>query len=294
MSRASLGITYGLCAYVLWGLFPVYFHAVSSVPALELLAQRVVWSFVFVGGLIAWRIGWQWVPGVVRSPRTLAVFTASAAMVFVNWGVYIFAVSHGRIVDATLGYFMNPLVNVLLGAVFLHERLRSLQWIAVSFAAGGVLWLTGYAGTVPWIGLALAAAFGLYGLLRKIASLGAFEGLLLETALMIPAACAYLAWIDHRGESVFWGASAGLQLLVLASGPVTAMPLLFFAASARRIPLSTLGLIQYLGPSIQLVLALSFYGESLPAAKLWGYVAIWTALVLYSAEGLWQNRRSSA
>ena len=286
-----IGILYAISAYLLWGLFPLYFRAVASVPAGELLAQRVVWSFVFVSALVSLRLGWGWLAPVARDRRVLGIFALTAVLVFVNWGLYIWSVAAGRIVDASLGYFMTPLVNVLLGAAYLKERLRPAQWTAVACAGLGVLWLTLSAGAPPWIGLALAATFGLYGLLRKTAILGAFEGLALETAMMLPLALLYLSLLGHQGGDVFRSASFGMQCLIAASGPVTAMPLLFFAAAARRIPLSTLGLIQYLGPSIQLLLAVLLFGEPFPPAKFAGYAAIWTGLLLFSAEGLWRNWR---
>jgi chloramphenicol-sensitive protein RarD len=284
-----IGIFYAIGAYLLWGLFPLYFRAVASVPAGELLAQRVVWSFVFVCALVSLRLGWRWLGPVVRDRRVVAIFSLTAVLVFVNWGLYIWSVSAGRIVDASLGYFMTPLVNVLLGAAYLKERLRRAQWISVGCAGLGVLWLTLSAGAPPWIGLALAATFGLYGLLRKTAVLGAFEGLALETAIMLPLALVYLLWLGQQGSDVFRTAGPRMQCLIAASGPVTALPLLFFAAAARRIPLSTLGLIQYLGPSIQLMLAVLLFGEPFPPAKFAGYAAIWAGLLLFSVEGLWHN-----
>lgn len=286
-----LGLFYAFCAYTLWGLFPLYFRAVRTVPAGEILGQRVLWSLAFVAILVTVRIGWRWLGPVLRDLRVMRVFLLTAALVFINWGVYIWAVNQGRVVDASLGYFMNPLVNVLLGAVFLKERLRLVQWTAVGLAAAGVAWLTVAAGGLPWVGLSLAAAFGLYGLLRKTASLGAFEGLALETLLMLPVALAYLAWLGANGEDVFWTVTPTLRWLIVASGPVTALPLLFFAAAARRIPLSTLGLVQYLGPTIQLILAVFLFGEPFSGAKVLGYVAIWAGLVVYSGEGLWRNWR---
>lgn len=286
------GVAYALCAYALWGLFPLYFKAVASLPPLDILAHRVVWSLGFVAVLVSWRIGWRWLPPVLSDRRVLKVFALSTLMVFLNWAIYIWAVARGRVIDASLGYFMNPLVNVLLGWLVLHERLRPVQWISVLMAAGGVLWLTWVAGTPPWIGLSLAAAFGLYGLLRKTASLGAWEGFALETLFMLPFALLYLGWFAARGEETFPGLPLTMQLLVIASGPVTALPLLFFAAAARRIPLSTLGLIQYLGPSVQLLLAIFLFGEPFGGAKALGFAAIWTALVLYTGDMLWRGWRA--
>jgi len=286
------GVAYALCAYSLWGLFPLYFKAVAHLPPLDILAHRVLWSLSFVAVLVSWRIGWGWLGPVLRDRRILRVFALSTLMVFLNWAIYIWAVARGRVVDASLGYFMNPLVNVLLGFVVLHERLRPVQWMSVALAAGGVVWLTWVAGAPPWIGLSLAAAFGLYGLLRKTASLGAWEGFALETLFMLPFALLYLGWFAARGEETFPGLPLTMQLLVIASGPVTALPLLFFAAAARRIPLSTLGLIQYLGPSVQLLLAIFLFGEPFGGAKALGFAAIWAALVLYTGDMLWRGWRA--
>ena len=199
----------------------------------------------------------------------------------------------GRVVDASLGYFINPLVNVLFGALLLHERLRRAQWLAVGIAAAGVAWLTWQAGTVPWIGLVLAVSFGLYGLLRKTAALGALEGLALETLLLAPVAAAYLVWLAHSASSGFVDGGTATRLLLLAAGPVTAVPLLLFAAGARRIPFSTLGLLQYLGPSLQLLLGVWLYGEPF-AARAPGYLLIWIALAVFSIENLVQGWRARA
>jgi chloramphenicol-sensitive protein RarD len=286
------GVAYALCAYALWGLFPLYFKAVASLPPLDILAHRVVWSLGFVAVLVSWRIGWRWLPPVLSDRRVLKVFALSTLMVFLNWAIYIWAVARGRVIDASLGYFMNPLVNVLLGWLVLHERLRPVQWVSVLMAAGGVVWLTWIAGAPPWIGLSLAAAFGLYGLLRKTASLGAWEGFSLETLFMLPFALLYLGWFAARGEATYPELPLTMQLLIIASGPVTALPLLFFAAAARRIPLSTLGLIQYLGPSVQLLLAIFLFGEPFGGAKALGFAAIWAALVLYTGDMLWRGWRA--
>jgi chloramphenicol-sensitive protein RarD len=287
--EVNRGIVYALVAYTLWGFFPVYLKALAAVPAPEILAHRMLWSLVFVGALLAIRRRWDWVRTVVREPRVLRWFVASATVVTVNWGVYIWAVNADRVVDSSLGYFINPLVNVLIGAAFLHERLRPAQWVAVACAASGVLWLTVQAGEPPWVGLVLGVSFGIYGLLRRTAALGALEGLALETLLLVPLALGYLVWLTLHDRNVFLAASPTLQLLLLAAGPATALPLLFFAAGARRIPFSTLGLLQYVGPTLQLILGVWLYHEPFPPAKIAGYAAIWVALLIYSAEGLWRS-----
>jgi chloramphenicol-sensitive protein RarD len=285
------GVWYAVAAYTLWGIFPIYIKWLQAVPPPEILAHRVVWSLVFVLALLAIQRKWQWLRSLVARPAMLGRFVVTATVVSINWGIYIWAISSNRVVDASLGYFINPLVNVLLGAVVLREHLRPAQWAAIAVAALGVVWLTVQAGTLPWIGLVLAVSFGAYGLLRKTATLGALEGLTLETALLFPLAFGYLFWLALYQQNAFVDASASLRWLLVAAGPVTAVPLLLFAASARRIPLSLLGLLQYIGPTIQLLLGVWLYHEPFAPAKATGYALIWTALALYTAELLWQNWR---
>ncbi len=288
------GIVYAVLAYVLWGVFPVYFKALQHVAATEILAHRMVWSLAFVAFVLTLRRRWEWVTAVAACPALAGRFVATAALVSVNWGIYIWAVNAGHVIDASLGYFINPLVNVALGSLVLRERLRATQWTAVALAAAGVAWLTWHAGALPWIGLALAFSFAAYGLLRKTASLGAAEGLALETALLAPLALAYLAWLGASDHSAFVTGSAATRWFLAAAGPVTALPLLAFAAAARRIPFSTLGVLQYIAPTLQLVLGVWLYREPFEPGKALGYAAIWIALVIYSAEGLWQNWRLAA
>lgn len=285
------GVLFAAAAYLLWGLFPIYIKWLQAVPPAEILAHRMVWSLAFVALLLALRHHWRWLREVIEQPALLARFAGSAAFVSLNWGVYIWAVNADRVVDASLGYFINPLVNVLAGWLLLRERLRPVQWWAVAIAAAGVTWLTWQAGTVPWIGLTLAFSFAAYGLLRKTASLGALEGLALETALLFPLAFAYLAWLAIDGRNAFVAAPASMQWLLAAAGPVTAIPLLLFAAGARRISFSLLGLLQYIGPTIQLALGIWLYDEPFPASKAAGYALIWAALALYTVESLWRTWR---
>ena len=287
------GIAYAAAAYLLWGVFPIYFKALQQVAPLEILGHRIVWSLAVCAALLLALRRLQWLADLRRQPRVLAWFAASSILVAGNWFVYIWAVNAGRVVDASLGYFINPLVNVLIGAAFLHERLRPAQWAAVGVAAVGVAWLTWQAGALPWIGLVLALTFAVYGLLRKTAALGAVEGLALETLLLAPLAAAYLLWLAHGGHSGFADGDAATRLLLLAAGPVTAVPLLLFAAGARRIPFSTLGLLQYLGPSLQLLIGVWLYREPF-AYRAPGYVLIWIALAVLSIEGLLQGWRSRA
>lgn len=290
----NAGILYAGAAYLLWGLFPVYFKALAQVPATEILAHRMVWSLAFCAVLLLALRRWAWLRTVVAQPRVLAAFVVSAAVVSINWGVYIWAVNADRVVDASLGYFINPLVNVLFGALLLSERLHRDQWAAVGIAAAGVAWLTWQAGGVPWIGLVLAFSFATYGLLRKRAALGSIEGLTLETLLLFPLAFGYLAWLAQIDRNTFFAAGAATQWLLAAAGPVTALPLLFFAAGARRIAFSTLGILQYIAPTLQLLVGVWVYGEPFEPAKAIGYALIWIALAVFTAGGLRRMRRPQA
>ncbi|HEY0846751.1 MAG TPA: EamA family transporter RarD [Noviherbaspirillum sp.] len=285
----NTGILYAASAYALWGVFPLYFKSLQEIPPMEILLHRMVWSLLFVMIVLAWRRQWSWLGGVLRQPKVLAGFAASAALLSANWFIYIWAVNSGHVVESSLGYFINPLFNVLLGSLILHERLRPVQWIAVAIAACGVAWLTWHGGSLPWIALLLAATFGLYGLLRKTAALGALEGLALETLLLFPLAFGYLMVLSLDGRTSFAAASTTSQLLMAAAGPITAIPLLLFASGARRIPLSLLGLLQYIGPTLQLLLGVWLYHEPFGGARLAGFALIWSALAVYSLEGLWQN-----
>jgi len=283
----QLGMLFAASAYVLWGLFPLYFRALQQVAPLEILFHRIAWALLFLVIVLTVRRQWGWVPKVARQPKVLLGFAASSVLLSVNWFIYIWSVNNGHVIDSSLGYFMNPLVNVLLGFLFLHERMRVLQWAAIAVAAAGVLWMTWTAGHPPWIGLALAFSFGSYGLLRKTAALGALEGLSLETILLFPFALAYLGWLAYQGQNAFVQSALPAKCLIAAAGPITAVPLLLFAAGARRIPMSTLGLLQYIAPSLQLMLGVWLYGEPFgPRAP--GFFAIWAALALYSLESLWQ------
>lgn len=283
------GIIYACVAYIVWGLFPMYFKALHDVPPLQVLMHRVIWSLLFLVLVLTARRHWFWLGRALRDKKVLGSFIASALLLSMNWLVYICAVNQGRVVDASLGYFITPLLNVLLGFVILGERLRWLQWGAVALAAIGVAWLTWHNGSLPWIGLVLAATFGTYGLLRKIASLGALEGLTLETLVMFPVAALYLVWQASVGSDAFLHGTGTTQTLLAAAGPITAIPLLLFAAGARRIPLSLMGLLQYISPSLQLLLGVALYHEPFGGARLTGFALIWAGLALYSAESGWRS-----
>ena len=290
----NAGLVYAACAFTWWGLFPIYIRLVTSVPAAEILAHRVVWCLLFVGAALSWRGQWAWLRPVARQPRVLFAFMASALLIGGNWLAYIWAVSNGHVLDASLGYFITPLVNVLLGTTLLHERLRPPQWVALSLAAFGVVWLAWQAGHPPWIALTLAVTFGAYGLLRKVAVLGALEGLTLETMLLAPIALAVIGLAASRGTGSFPAADLPTNLWIIALGPVTAVPLLLFAAAARRLSMTTLGLMQYIGPTIQFAVGVWLFHEPFSTARLIGFGFIWLALLVYTAGGLRLARRNVA
>ena len=288
------GILYAASAFFCWGLFPLYFRLLKQIPSLELLLHRMLWSLLFLLLVLTWRQQWRWLPVLLRKPKVLAGFMLSALLLSTNWFLYIWAVNNDHVVDASLGYFINPLVNVMLGFLLLKERLRAGQWLAILVAGGGVLWLTWQAGQLPWIALVLACTFGTYGLLRKTAALGALEGLSLETMLLSPLALGYFIWLSWHGSNAFFHAALHEQVLLMLAGPITAIPLLLFAAGARRIPLSLLGMLQYIGPTLQLATGILVFHEPFGAARMLGFVIIWTALAIYSLESVWYNKTANA
>lgn len=287
----SSGILYGLSAYVLWGLFPLFFKQLQAASALEVVLHRMVWSLVFVFIVLAVLRRWRWLADVRRSPALLGKFAVSALLLAGNWLSYIWAVNNGHVLDASLGYFILPLINVALGFVFLHERPRKAQWLAFALAASGVLWMAVQSGHVPWLALLIALTFGFYGLMRKVAVLGALEGMSLETLLLAPIALVALLWGNRTGQLP--AHDAHTWLFFVLSGPVTAIPLLLFAAGARRVPLSTMGFLQYITPSILALMGVFLYGETFAGPRAVGFVLIWLALALYTAEGLWTGRRAA-
>jgi chloramphenicol-sensitive protein RarD len=280
------GIIYATLAFLCWGLFPIYFHALDEVPPLQILAHRMLWSLAFLLALLLLRRQWKWL-GMVRQPRVFFSFVLSALLLSANWLVYIWSVTNNHVIEASLGYFINPLVNIMLGYLILKERMRPIQWVAIAIAALGVGWLTWQAGTVPWIALFLAFSFGSYGLLRKTAALGPLEGLSFETIVLFPLAAGYVIWLTMNGENVFITThSDTTRWLLVMAGPFTAIPLLLFASGARQIPLSILGLLQYLSPTLQFLLGVLLFKEAFTADRLVGFALIWAALALFAGEGL--------
>jgi len=280
------GIIYAALAFLCWGLFPIYFHALDGVPPLQILAHRMLWSLGFLLIVLVLRRQWKWL-NVVRQPRVFFSFVLSALLLSANWLAYIWSVTNHHVIEASLGYFINPLVNIMLGYLILKERLRAVQWVAIAIAALGVAWLTWQTGTVPWIALFLAFSFGGYGLLRKTAALGALEGLSFETIVLFPLAAAYVIWLTVNGQNVFINTDSDTtRVLLVMAGPLTAIPLLLFASGARKIPLSVLGLLQYLSPTLQFLLGVWLFKEAFTADRLVGFVLIWSALILFAGEGL--------
>lgn len=279
-----IGVASALGCFGLWGAFPVYFKLLGHVPALEVLAHRVLWSAVLLLGLILAQGQWSALRAEFRDPRRLCFYLVTALLISGNWLLYIWAVQHGRILEASLGYYINPLVNVLLGVLFLRERLNPRQWSAVALAAAGVLVLVVGHGVLPWISLTLALSFGGYGLLRKKAGHAATLGLCVETVLLAPLALVFLAGLAARGGGALGGANGQTDLLLLAAGPVTVAPLLLFLQATRLLRLSTVGLIQYLTPTLQFLLAVALYREPFTPIHLAAFGCIWLALALYSID----------
>jgi chloramphenicol-sensitive protein RarD len=294
LSERRLGIAYVLGAYALWGLMPLYVRSLHAVPSMQIVAHRIVWAALLLVGFVVATNRLDFVRQLARQPRMAWTFVASSAAISVNWLVYIWAVGQGRVVDASLGYFINPLFSVVLAVAVLKERLRPLQWLAVGVAALGVLWLALLAQQLPWIGLTVAVSFGSYGLLRKTAAIDALGGLTLETVLLLPLALGYLVYLSFTPQGMFAGGGPSLLALLFAAGPLTAIPLLAFSAGARRIPLSLVGILQYLSPSLQLAIGLFVFHEPLPLAKLLGFGLIWLAVALYSVEGVAFRARAIA
>lgn len=285
------GVIYALCAYTLWGLAPIYFKTISAVPAAEILTHRMIWSCVLLLVLTLLARQWHKVQAVLRQPRVLLTLAFTSVTVGGNWLLFIWAINNGHMLDASLGYYINPLFNVLLGMLFLSEKLRRLQWWAVGLAVIGVAAQLIAFGSLPWIALVLASSFAIYGLIRKKLALDALTGLLIETLIMLPPAAIYLWGIADSPTSHLTENSWHLNLLLIAAGAVTTAPLLCFTAAATRLKLSTLGFFQYIGPSLMFILAVTLYGEGLALDKMITFACIWSALVLFSLDGLRSGRR---
>lgn len=293
-NEGRAGLLYGIGAYGMWGLVPLFWPLLKPAGAVEILAHRMVWSLAFVGlALLAVR-RWSWIPELVRSPRKLGLITVAAAVITVNWGLYIWSVNTGHVVEASLGYFINPLVTIALGVLVLKERLRPAQWAAVGVGLSAVVVLAVGAGRPPWISLTLAFSFAVYGLVKKKVNLGGLESLAAETAVQFLPALGYLVWLGTTGGLAFGSHGAGHTALLAATGIVTAVPLVCFGAAAIRVPLSTLGLLQYLAPTFQFLLGVVYFHEEMPPERWAGFALVWLALTLLTWDALRTARRSRA
>jgi chloramphenicol-sensitive protein RarD len=292
VAAQRVGYLYVVTAYLLWGLFPLYWRLLLPSTAVEILAHRIVWSAVFVLGVIAVLRSWQTLRALLR-PRTLLRIGLAGALIALNWGTYIYGVNAERVVETSLGYFINPLVTVLLGVVVLRERLRASQWVAIGFGAVAVGVLTVDYGHIPVVALALAGTFGLYGLVKKRLQVPAAHGLALESGLLVLPAGGYLVMLALTGESTFGTISGTHTALLLGSGVVTAIPLLLFAGAANRIPLTAIGLVQYLAPILQLACGVLIFHEPMPPARLLGFSLVWLALAIFTADGIHRMRTES-
>jgi chloramphenicol-sensitive protein RarD len=284
------GILNGLGAYVLWGFFPIYWKLLQNVPALQVIGHRIGWSFLFLILMILVTRQWRAFRLAAMTPKTLAIYFIAAVLLSVNWLIYVWGVNSGFIVETSLGYFINPLISVLLGVVFLRERLRSAQWLPISLAAAGVIYLTFTYGRLPWIALSLAFSFGTYGLVKKLAPLGSLYGLTLETALVFPIALAYLVFANSSGYGAFLHEGLWTDILLIGTGVVTSIPLLLFASAARQIPLTMIGILQYVAPTIQFLIGVFLYHEPFDQSRLIGFSLVWIALVIFWVENYLARR----
>lgn len=279
------GTWVAMAAYAIWGLFPIYWKWLQEVPAWQLVCHRIVWTCLMLSCVIALSGQWQAFTAAVRMPGAIRIYLLAAVLMSINWLVFMLAVNSENVTQTGLGYYISPLVSVLVGVVILHERLRPAQWLSVALAAAGVAVLTLAHGSLPWMALALALSFGAYGLVKKIATLGAVHGLMLETGLLLPAALAYLAYCDLTGQGAFLRSGTTADMLMVASGLVSMSPLLLFAFAAQRIPLARLGFLQYITPTLQLLLGVWMYHEPFGHGSLIGFGMVWAALLIFGIDG---------
>ena len=287
---AASGFAAAVTAFLIWGLFPLYLKPLAAVPAPEIMAHRIVWCCLLVFGWLAVRGELNLVRAALADRVSRLRLMGSAVLISINWLIYVWAVSNGHVVEASLGYFINPLLNVVLGVMVLKERLNRAQWFAVGLAGLGVLYLAIIAGRPPWIALSLAASFGMYGLIRKVVAVEAVPGLATETLLLAPFAAAFLVWSEMHGSGALGHSSFPIGALLVGSGLATALPLALFAYGARLIPLSTIGLVQYIGPTLQFLIGVLVFHEPFTPSRAVGFVLIWTALAIYAADSLWRSR----
>ncbi|MEV6860549.1 EamA family transporter RarD [Streptosporangium subroseum] len=286
MPETRRGVLYGIAAYTMWGLFPLYWPLLKPSGALEILAHRIAWSLVAVVVILAVRRHWSWFGELLRTPRKLGLLTLAAALITVNWGVYIYAVNTGHVVESALGYFINPLVSVLFGVLLLKERLRPWQWGAVGLGVVAVVVLTLDYGRLPWIALVLAASFGTYGLVKKIAKVGAAESMTIETLVLLLPALGYLLYLEQQGTATFGSTGPGHAMLLVGAGVITAVPLLCFTSAAIRVPLTMMGLLQYIAPVLQFIVGVFVAHEVMPPSRWIGFAIVWIALSLFTWDSL--------
>ncbi|MBM2617993.1 EamA family transporter RarD [Actinoplanes sp. LDG1-06] len=291
MSDERRGYLYGIGAYVLWGFFPIYFKHLQPASPLEILAHRVIWSVVFVSLLLAAMRNWAFVKRLARSPKLLGGLTLAALLIGANWGAYIYGVNSDRVVETALGYFITPLVIVLLGVTVQREKVHALQWVAVGVGAVAVAVLTVDYGHLPYIALILAGSFGTYSLVKKRMSLPPAEGLFVESSVLALPALVYVAWLTTAGDAEFGHVSATHTVLMIFSGLATALPLLLFAAAANRVPMVGIGILQYIAPILQLAVGLLIYHEPMPPARLAGFALVWLALIIFTVDALRRRPR---
>lgn len=284
------GILYGVGAYVLWGFFPIYWKFLHEVPALQVIGHRIGWSFILLMLYIALSGQWREFRSVAFHPRTVAIYAVAGILLSFNWLIYVWGVNAGFIVETSLGYFINPLLSVLLGVIFLRERLRAWQWVPVGLAALGVGYLTFVYGRPPWIALSLAFTFGFYGFVKKLSPLGSLYGLTLETAIVFPLALLYLLFVEVTGTGAFLHDGLQVDLFLIGAGLVTTVPLLMFASAAKQIPLTVVGLLQYIAPTLQFLIGVLVYKEAFDFAHFVGFAIVWVALIFFAVESYTANR----
>jgi chloramphenicol-sensitive protein RarD len=290
-TRPGNGVAAASAGFLLWGVVPIYWKQMMSVSAFELIAHRIVWSLLFLFGVLAWQKNFASLRPAFASGRALGLNLLSSLLLAVNWTVYVWAVNRGQVIESSLGYFLVPLLNVAIGSLLLHEKLRRGQWVAIASAAVGVALLLIRAGHVPWIALVIAGTWSAYGWLKKGSPLGSIAGLTVETILLFPLAAGLLLWLAAQGGGVIGHADGRIHAFVLSAGVITAVPLLLFAYGAQRLRLTTLGLLQYLAPSVQFLLGLFLFREPFDAVRLQAFTLIWIGLIIYTADMFWTQRR---
>ena len=289
------GLWIAAASFVLWGLMPLYWHLLKTVPSIQIVVHRIVWSALLVAGWLFWKQGRGWLRATLARPRAAWMLALSGTLISFNWGLYVWAVNAGHVVETSLGYFINPLLNVVIGVAFLRERLTRLQWVAVMLALLGVVWLTWQYGRPPWIAIALALSFGLYGLVRKLVAVDAVAGLGVESLYLFLPGLAVMLWGETHGMGGFLGGwGIAMDLLLVFAGVLTALPLIGFAYAVRRIPLSVVGLMQYIAPTLQFLIGVLILREPFDAARLVGFVFIWCGLAVFATDGLMRARRPIA